>query len=90
MLFIHLFLRAIELKNWRVLADAGCAAQLYGRFNNGIVCGYVDGRTLELSDAKDLNIVKFVYCFIFHLLQIEILILCLLFSCHQSLLVFVF
>ncbi|VDD93234.1 unnamed protein product [Enterobius vermicularis] len=48
--------REAELKNWLRLAAVGCAAPLYGTFNNGLVCGYLPGKSLKVEALRDSDI----------------------------------
>ena len=45
--------RRHELESWHKLAKHGLAAPLYGQFNNGLVCGYLPGRSLRVEDMRD-------------------------------------
>ncbi|VDK58094.1 unnamed protein product [Gongylonema pulchrum] len=49
--------RQKEFDNWRYLASCGCAAQLYARFTNGIVSGFIPGNTLTVSNVRDKLII---------------------------------
>ncbi len=44
------------MSNWRRLSDIDCAAPLYATFANGIICGYMPGRTLTYEMAIDKHI----------------------------------
>ncbi|PAV66470.1 hypothetical protein WR25_22508 [Diploscapter pachys] len=45
--------RRHELESWHKLAKHGLAAPLYGQFKNGLVCGYLPGRSLRVEDTRD-------------------------------------
>uniref|UniRef100_F1L258 ethanolamine kinase n=1 Tax=Ascaris suum TaxID=6253 RepID=F1L258_ASCSU len=49
--------RNAEVENWLRLAEVGCAAPIFARFSNGIVCGYLDGETLTVARVREQKIV---------------------------------
>ncbi|VDM24393.1 unnamed protein product [Toxocara canis] len=49
--------RKAEVENWLRLAEVGCAAPLFAKFLNGIVCGYLDGEALTVANVRDDKIV---------------------------------
>ena len=50
--------RNLEMQNMIILNVAGCAKQLYGKFNNGILYGYVPGKCLNAETVRDPKITK--------------------------------
>ncbi|KHN82719.1 Ethanolamine kinase 2 [Toxocara canis] len=53
--------RKAEVENWLRLAEVGCAAPLFAKFLNGIVCGYLDGEALTVANVRDDKIVTSVF-----------------------------
>ncbi|VDN03022.1 unnamed protein product [Thelazia callipaeda] len=49
--------RTKEIMNWLFLASHGCAAEVYARFSNGIISGFIPGNTLTVDNICDENIV---------------------------------
>uniref|UniRef100_A0A0N5B0M2 ethanolamine kinase n=1 Tax=Syphacia muris TaxID=451379 RepID=A0A0N5B0M2_9BILA len=45
-----------ELENWLRLTAVDCAAPLYATFQNGMVCGYLPGKSLTVESLRDKNI----------------------------------
>ncbi|VDP40611.1 unnamed protein product [Heligmosomoides polygyrus] len=52
--------RRLELKAMEKLASHHLAAPLYAHFLNGIVVGYLPGRTVSVDDLKDPRMQKYV------------------------------
>ncbi|UMM41134.1 hypothetical protein L5515_017528 [Caenorhabditis briggsae] len=54
--------RENEVTAWRQLAEHGFAAPLYGKFNNGLICGFLEGKSLKIEQMRDsrfhMNIAK--------------------------------
>lgn len=54
--------RENEVTAWRQLAEYGFAAPLYGKFNNGLICGFLEGKSLKIEEMRDsrfhVNIAK--------------------------------
>ena len=50
--------RDLEMLNMMILHAAGCAKQLYGKFNNGILYGYVPGKCVDAETVRDPIITK--------------------------------
>ncbi|CAL2049786.1 unnamed protein product [Caenorhabditis brenneri] len=54
--------RENEVTAWRQLAEHGFAAPLYGKFNNGLICGFLEGKSLKIEEMRDssfhVNIAK--------------------------------
>uniref|UniRef100_A0A1I7ZBC9 ethanolamine kinase n=1 Tax=Steinernema glaseri TaxID=37863 RepID=A0A1I7ZBC9_9BILA len=50
--------REKELRNWMLLSDAKLAAPLLATFNNGIVCGYLEGESLDVDSVRNPKIVR--------------------------------
>ncbi|VDK45525.1 unnamed protein product [Anisakis simplex] len=55
--------RRAELENWLRLAEVGCAAPVYAKFINGIVCGYLEGRTITVEDVREEKIITLAILF---------------------------
>uniref|UniRef100_A0A8R1DJ92 ethanolamine kinase n=1 Tax=Caenorhabditis japonica TaxID=281687 RepID=A0A8R1DJ92_CAEJA len=45
--------RENEVIAWRKLAEYGFAAPLYGNFNNGLICGFLKGKSLIIDQMRD-------------------------------------
>lgn len=57
--FVELFrFRHAEKRNMALLNRYGCAAPLYGTFENGVIYGYVPGRVLDLEDVRDPHLAE--------------------------------
>lgn len=50
--------RPHELQSWALLASRGLAAELYGKFKNGLLCGYLPGKSLSSAEVRDEYIKK--------------------------------
>ncbi|KAF1747660.1 hypothetical protein GCK72_024126 [Caenorhabditis remanei] len=54
--------RENEVTAWRQLAEHGFAAPLYGKFKNGLICGFLEGKSLKIEEMRDsrfhVNIAK--------------------------------
>ncbi|CCD65080.1 ethanolamine kinase [Caenorhabditis elegans] len=54
--------RENEVIAWKQLAEYGFAAPLYGKFNNGLICGFLEGKSLAIEQMRDskfnMNIAK--------------------------------
>ncbi|CAD6190538.1 unnamed protein product [Caenorhabditis auriculariae] len=48
--------RKAELESWKKLAKFKMAAPLFAHFKNGLVCGYLEGDTLEVQQLRDPKI----------------------------------
>ncbi|CAI2357029.1 unnamed protein product [Caenorhabditis sp. 36 PRJEB53466] len=45
--------RENEVSAWRQLAEYGFAAPLYGKFNNGLICGFLEGKSLSIDQMRN-------------------------------------
>lgn len=63
--------REDELKNWKLLAKNGCAAPIHGKFQNGLICGYLSGVTLDSNSVRSPLIYPYVF-YIFLMININI------------------
>ncbi|TMS37187.1 hypothetical protein L596_004166 [Steinernema carpocapsae] len=50
--------RETELRNWLLLSNAHLAAPLVATFKNGIVCGYLEGESLNVDSVRSPKIVR--------------------------------
>jgi len=52
--------REVEIRNMVFLNRHGCAAPLYGTFDNGVIYGYVPGRVLKRSDVREPHLAELI------------------------------
>ena len=50
--------RQLEMQNMIILHAAGCAKQLYGKFENGIIYGFVPGECLDEESVRDSKVAR--------------------------------